>query len=206
MTITLLFFLAKAVVICGTDRLVLGDPLDGSSSSPTSSVAGPSHSRAPYLLLKGNWAGEGGQEGILLPCQAETRFHSPPSLKSPLSTRWQEGRGFSAFRGAASCCLYLREGRERLHQSISLSYSWMLLNLSTSSFSSATRLSRSFTCSHRTQQLSLLSSGMSARLRHSLHPETWTPAFLRGASDWVPTLLLARAFPRVVTMARISPG
>jgi len=60
--------------------------------------------------------------------------------------------------GVASCCLCLREGRVRLHPSISLSHSLLLLNLSTSSFSSATRLSRSFTWSHRTQLLSLLSS------------------------------------------------
>jgi len=80
----------------------------------------------------------------------------------------------------------LREGREQIHQSISLSHSRMLLNLSTSSFNSATRLSRSFTCSHRTQPLSLLSSGTSARLMHSLQPETWTPAFLRGASSGSP--------------------
>ena len=124
-----------------------------------------------------------------MPPRAGTRFHSPPSLRPPLSARWQEGRGFSAFCGAASCCRCLREGRVRLHQSISLSHSRMLLSLSTSSFSSATRLSRSFTCSHRTQPLSLLSSGTSARLRHSLQPETWTPAFLRGASVWVSTLL-----------------
>jgi len=58
--------------------------------------------------------------------------------------------------------------------SCSPSHCLMLLNLSTSSFSSATRLSRSFTWSHQTPLLSLLSSGTSARLRHSLQPETWT--------------------------------
>jgi len=76
----------------------------------------------------------------------------PPHLFGPLFLLWwQEGRGFSALRGAASCCLCVREGRVLLHQSNSLSHFRMLLNLSTSSFSSATRLSRSFTCSHRTQ-------------------------------------------------------
>ena len=176
----------------GADWLIPGNTLDG--SSPASSFVGPSHSRAPYLLLKGNWASEGGQEGIRLPPRAGTRFHSPPSLRSPLSARWQEGRGFSVFRGAASCCLGLREGRVRLHQSISLSHSWMIHNLSTSSSSSAPRLSRSFTCSHRTQLLSLLSSGTSARFRHSLQPKAWTAMCLCGTSIWVPTLLLAAAF------------
>ena len=121
MTMTLFFFLVEAVVIRGSDRLVLGNPLDGSSPTPTSSVAGPTHSRAPYLLLKGNWAGEGGREGIRLPPRAGTHFHSPSSLRPPLSAWWQESRGFSAFREAASCCLCLRDGRERLHQSISVS-------------------------------------------------------------------------------------
>jgi len=115
---------------------------------------------------------EGGQKGIHLLPQTGTCFHPPLSLRSPLSAWWQEGRGFSAFRGATSCCLGLREGRVQLHQSISLPHSLMLLNLSTSSFSSATRLSRSFTWSHRTQLLTLLSSGTSARLRHSLQPKT----------------------------------
>jgi len=55
------------------------------------------------------------------------------------------GRGFSASCGAASCCLDLRDGRVQLYQSISLSHSLMFFNLCTSSFSSATRLSRSFT-------------------------------------------------------------
>jgi len=64
--ITLLFFLAREVITCGADQLVLGNPLGG--SSPTSSFVGPSYSRGPYQLLKGNWGGEGGQEGIhLLP-------------------------------------------------------------------------------------------------------------------------------------------
>ena len=151
MTFTLLVFLTGAVIIHGADQLVLGNPLDG--PSPTSSFAWPSHSRALYLLLEGNWGGEGGQEGIRLLPQTGTRFHSPLSPRSPLSAWWQEGRGSSASRGAASCCLGLREGRVRLHQSISLSHSWMLLNLSTSFFSSATRLSRSFTWSHRTAVL-----------------------------------------------------
>ena len=73
----------------------------------------------------------------------------------------------------------------RLHQSISLSHSWMILNLSTSSFSSATRMSRSFTWSHRTQLLSLLSSSTSTRLRHSLQPETcqlYSPMLPGGCS------------------------
>jgi len=176
----------------GADQLFLGNPLDGPSR--TSSFGCPSHSRTLYLLLKGSRAGEGGQEGIYLPPRAGTHFHSPLSLTSPLSARWREHRGSSASRGAASCYLGLREGRERLHQLILRSRSRMLLNLFTSSFSSATRLSRSFTRLHRTQQLSLLSSGSSARLRHPLQPETWTAVCLCGTSIWVPTLLLATAF------------
>jgi len=38
-----------------------------------------------------------GQGGIPLPPRAGTCFHSPPSLRSPLSARWQEGRGFLLF-------------------------------------------------------------------------------------------------------------
>jgi len=41
------FFLIGAVIMCGTDLLVLGNPLDGASLS--SSFAWTSHSRAPYL-------------------------------------------------------------------------------------------------------------------------------------------------------------
>jgi len=93
----------------------------------------------------------------------------------------------------------------QLHQSIFLSHSLMFLNLSTSSFSSTTRLSRSFTWSHQTRLLSLLFYGTSARLRHSLQPEIWTAVCLSGTSVWVLTLLLATAFPRVETTARMSP-
>jgi len=64
MTITLLFSLAGAVVVCGADLLIRGNPLNG--PSPASSFAGPSHFKALYLLLKGNWEGEGAQEGIHL--------------------------------------------------------------------------------------------------------------------------------------------
>jgi len=94
----------------------------------------------------------------------------------------------------------------RLHQSISLSHSLILLNLSSFSFISATRLSRSIAWSHQAQLLSLLSSGTSARLRYSLQPETWTAVCLCRTSVWVPRLLLVTAFTWAETMARTSPG
>ena len=204
MTITLLLFLTEAVIIHGADWLLLGNPPD--EPSPAPSFAWPSHSGTPYLFCKGNWGGEGGRERILLPLRAGTRFHSPLSLRSHPCAWWQEGRGSSASCRAASCCLGLRDGRVRLHQSISLSHSLMLLNLSTPFFSSATRLNRSLTWLHKTHLLSLLSSGTSARLRYSLQPETWTAMCLCKTSLWVPTLLLATTFPQVETIARRSPG
>ncbi|KAI6069708.1 Follistatin-related protein 5 isoform X2 [Aix galericulata] len=65
-----------------------------------------------------------------------------------------------------------RPRRELLHKSISRSHSLISLNLSTSSLSSATRRTRSSTCSHLTHTVSLPSAGGSNRLRHCLHPET----------------------------------
>lgn len=56
------------------------------------------------------------------------------------------------------------------------SQSLILLNLSTSSLSSTTRLNRSPTLSHLTQLLSLLLSNDSASLWLPLKPETWTAA------------------------------
>lgn len=72
--------------------------------------------------------------------------------------------GSSASCDAAGWCICHRDGVEWLHQPISSSGSLMLLNLSTSSLSSATMMSRSSAWLHFTQLLSLLSSSSSARL------------------------------------------
>ena len=102
---------------------------------------------------------------------------------------------------------YLREGRAWFHQSISFSDSLMLLNLSTSSRSSATRLSRSSTQSHLTPLFSPLTSVTRERLWHSLQPETWMAACFRGSSVWVATSILVSAedtaFCRVDTTAKL---
>lgn len=70
------------------------------------------------------------------------------------------------------------------HQSITFSDSQMLLNLSTSLQSSATKLS-SPTWAHLSQAFSLLPSDTSGNLRHTLHPETWMAACSLGIFVWV---------------------
>ena len=119
MTITLLFFLPVAVVMRGADWFPLVNPFDGSLS--VSSSSWPLSSRASYLLCKGTWEGEVGQERIRLLRRAGICFHPPPSLRSPSSPWWQEGRGPSPSLDASIWCARLRDGREWLYQSISLS-------------------------------------------------------------------------------------
>jgi len=176
----------------GADSLALGNPVCGPLSAL--SFAWPSSSRASYLLHKGTWGGEGSREGIRLLPRAGTRFHYPLSLRSSPSALCQEGRASSASHGASILRVCLGDGRAWLHQSISLSHSLMLLNLSTPSLSSATQLSRPSTWSQRTQAFYLLPSDTSDRLRHSLQPETCTAACLCGNSVWVATFCLVIAF------------
>ena len=176
----------------GADCLGLGKPVRGPSSA--SSFACPSGSIASYLLRQGTWCGEGGQEGIRLPPRAGTRFHSPLSLRCSPSAWWREGRGSSASCGTSILCACFGGGRAWLHQSVSPSHSLMLLNLSASSLSSATRTSRSSTWSQRTQAFCLLPSHTSDRLGHSLQPETCTAACLCGSSVWVAVFRLVTAF------------
>jgi len=151
----------EAVVMCGVDCLALGNAMHGPSSA--SSFVCLSGSRASYLLRKGTWGGEGGREAICLLPRAGTRFHCPLSLRSSPSAWWQEGRGSSASHGASILCACFGDGRAWVHQPISLSHSLMLLNLSTSSLSSATRLSRSSTWSQRTQAFCPLPSDTTDR-------------------------------------------
>lgn len=99
----------------------------------------------------------------------------PPISEVPFfCLMWWDGGGSSASCAAAGWCICHRDGIEWLHQPISSSGSLILLNLSTSSLSTATMMNRSSACSHFTQLLSLLSSSSSARRWHSLLPETWT--------------------------------
>ena len=89
----------------------------------------------------------------------------PPLLSNRLSVLdYSKGEGPLRF-GGWDLCIFLSES---LHQSISCSHSLMVLNLSTSSLSSTTRLSSSSTCSHLTQVASFPSSLGSSRLWHSL--------------------------------------
>ena len=94
--------------------------------------------------------------------------------------------------------------RESLHQSISRSHSLMVLNLSTSSLSSTTRLSSSSTCSHLTQVASFPSSLSSSRLWHSLQPETCTATFLGRPSVCVTTVFLVQAHCLLETMFKLK--
>ena len=94
--------------------------------------------------------------------------------------------------------------RESLHQSISHSHSLIVLNLSTSSLSSTTRLSSSSTCSHLTQVASFPSSLGSSRLWHSLQPETCTATFLGRPSVWVTIVFLVQARCLVETMFKLE--
>jgi len=182
----------EEIVMRGADFLVLGNPVRGPSSA--SSFACLSGSRASYLLRGGTWGGEGGRQGIGLTPRAGICFHSPPSLRSSPSAWWREGRGSSASCGAFILCACFGGGRAWLHQSISLLHSLMLLNISTSSLNSATRMSRSITWSQRTQVFCLLPSHTSDRLRHSLQPETCTAACLHRSSVWVAIFSLLTAF------------
>jgi len=135
-------------------------------------------------------------------CHAEQGPVSiPPHLLGPLfllggkrvevSLLFMELPPAASASGRAGCCSTSR----------SLSHSRMLLSLSTSSFSSAIRLSRSFTCSHRTQPFRCLCCPWDERQAQALPAarDLDTCVLAQG-------LLLARAFPRVVTIVRMSPG
>lgn len=142
-------------------------------------------SRAPYCLCVGNWKDGGDWEGAHLSLQGRTNIHFPPSLKSPLSA-WHEDMGSPASHAVSTCCPSLRDGRAWLHN-LSHSHSLVVLSLATASFSSATMLSKSFTCSHLTEVLALPLSIASARLLPSLQPGAEAPTCLCGASALVPT-------------------
>lgn len=105
--------------------------------------------------------------------------------------------GSSASYDVSIC---LRDGREWLYQSISLSHFLIILNLSTSSFSSATRQIIHLVTPHR-QVLCLLPLDTKDRIWHSLQPETWIAACLHENSLWVSTCLLAMALWQVETIA-----
>ena len=122
----------------------------------------------------------------------------PPLLLNRLSVLdYSKGEGPLWFGGVQSLHLSLRES---LHQSISRSHSLIVLNLSTSSLSSTTRLSSS----HLTQVASFPSSLGSSRLWHSLQPETCTATFLGRPSLWVATVFLGQARCLVETMFKLE--
>lgn len=120
--------------------------------SPTLSFSWLPVSRASYLFHRGSQSGKEDQEGIYLLPQAET---CPHSSLSP-SCLWESiGDPPSASWSAVGC-----HPASGLVQSSSSSQSFsdalVVLNLSTSCWSCTTRLSRTSTCSHLTQVLSLL--------------------------------------------------
>lgn len=115
--------------------------------------------------------GRGGQGWLhLLP---KCRLASIRSF--PLSYCFQSGRGrIQDLWILGVFCL--SDARAWFHQPISFSDSLMLLNLPTTSFRCAPRLSRVSTWSHVPQPLSLLPSTTGERLCHSLQHETWVAA------------------------------
>lgn len=89
MTITLIFFLIEEVLVCRVGCPPLGNSSNLNGFSSTYSSPWSSDSRVSYLLFKGTWRGEVGQQGIHLPPQAENHFYSPLSLKSSsFSLEW----------------------------------------------------------------------------------------------------------------------
>lgn len=154
-----------AVLWCGVNHLTLGNLLDGPSI--TSSLTSPLSSRASNLVCRGTW--ELRQIGMGFACNAELGPVSlPPHLINPFPLPNGGRVGYpTLFGGVSPQCLSCKYGRESLHQSISCSHCLKLLNLSAYS-SSATIPSRSSTCSHLTQVISLLSSAGSNTLRHSI--------------------------------------
>ena len=168
---TLLSVLAEAVWRHGVDQLALGTALGKASCA--SSIASPSIYSASNLSLKGTWGSKVAREGVRPRCRAGTVFQFCPSLRTPPLRLTVTGHGVHHFLGGVyPWRLPLWHAWELLHQSISCSDSLMVLNLSTSSLSSATMLSRSSTCSHLTQVEFPLPSPGSSRLRHSVQPET----------------------------------
>ena len=176
----LLFLLIDVVAIQGVVWLALANLSCMDVPSPTSTSPWSSSSRATYLLHKGTsesgtgWQAE--RQSCLLP-KTGTCFYPLLSLRSHPPIWLWEGRWSPAAWRASPLCPSCRDDRMQLHQSISLPQSQMLLNLSTSSFSFTTMLSRSSTCSHCAQVVYLLPSCSIDRARHSLQPGNRTAAW-----------------------------
>lgn len=133
--------------------------------------------------------GEASQEWIHLPPQEGTYVHSAASPRFPPAC-CGEKIGSSTSRDAFGRYICLRASKEQLRHAISSSDPLTLLNLSTSSLSRTTKLSIFSICSHLTQLLSLSRSDASARLWHSLQPDTWTPACFHNSSVFIATSFL----------------
>lgn len=89
-TTVLLTFLAEALLRHGVDCFTLDNFLGAPST--TSSFTCPSHSKASNLFCRGTWRIEVNRESVFLWCWAGPCFHSSPSLRSPLSAQWWQGR------------------------------------------------------------------------------------------------------------------
>lgn len=121
MTITLLSFLAEAVlrygIKCFTLDNLLGGPFTAFSLTSSSSSRPSNYSREIPGKSKGRGA-----------CQAGTCFHSS-SLKSPPSAQWWQGRGSTTVWSISPQCLSHKFSKELLHQSTSCLHSPMLFNV-----------------------------------------------------------------------------
>lgn len=199
-TVTLLSIFAEAVLKHGTNYLNLVNFAD--RSSITSSLCSSSGFRASNLLHRGIWANKVGRNGVCLSDWAGTCFHSFFCLKLPHAWWWQS-RGSTTLWGLSPLCLSCRFGKESLHQSVSYSHSLMLLNLFTSSLSSASILNRLSIHSHLMQVVShathLPSEATASDTPCRQRPEQ---PFLGKHSIWLTTFFLASAVCLVETMAK----
>jgi len=119
-------------------------PLSGRSSL-TSSLTFPSISTSSNLLLRGTWGCWVGRRGVR-PCTLmglSSNPHHPP------------GQPDCSFLGVPPWHPSFQHTSGSIQQSFSCSHSQMVLSLSTSPFSSTTRISSSYTCSNLTQVESL---------------------------------------------------
>lgn len=139
-TITLLSFLAKAVLRCAVNNLTLDNLLCEASlhlhfprvpepQTYRRKVSGEAREDRERISVMPSWD--------LFPHHLLS--YSPPSV------RCRKGKGSTSVWGVSPLCLSHGYGRELLHQYFSCSYSLMLLNFSTFSLSSVV-LSRSSSC------------------------------------------------------------
>lgn len=149
-------------------RLTLDSPLDDLSTFP--SLPFPSFFSTSRAVVQGHlW--RWGRLGGGLPATPSWSLFSFLLVSQVLSFCLAARElGIHCYLQSVLWCLSLRGVREWF----SLSHSLMLLSVSVSFSSCATRQNRSSICAHYKQVLPQLPPGTFARLRHSLQPETGT--------------------------------